>query len=84
MLDRVTAAWSCDHIFVSTRINGDDMKKKPSRRAQVIRITYTQDALARIGHELEKRYAAGEPRLDIEEYCRQREELIKQTRARGR
>jgi hypothetical protein len=38
--------------------------------------TMTQDALDTIAQELERRYAAGEPRPDIEEYCRRYDELF--------
>jgi hypothetical protein len=37
--------------------------------------SYTQDALDRIGHELERRYRNDEPRPDYMEYCRRRDEF---------
>jgi hypothetical protein len=40
--------------------------------------TLTQDALDTIAQELERRYAAGEPRLDIEEYRHRRRAELKE------
>jgi hypothetical protein len=71
------------HLIVH---NGDDMKKKPPRRGRLRlpHIVLTQDALDVIGHDIERRRRAGEKFPTYEDYKRRREELIKQTRDRGR